>query len=107
MTVQNNEKKYVAFNGKEFIDEDNCKTYENACRIVAQKNVADCSKIISEYDLYNSMAGSEEYCYLIIKLTKENKDDQIYYFEKQLRMALENNLPIAVHSRDAIKVVLF
>lgn len=92
MMVQNNEnnkKKYVAFNGKEFINEDNCRTYENACRIVAQKNVMDCSKVISEYDLYNSMAGSEEYCYLIVKLTKENKDDII-----KLGKIYKDDLPI-------------
>ena len=36
--------------------------------------------------------------------TKENKDEQIYYFEKQLEIALENDFPIAIHSRDAIEL---
>ncbi len=36
--------------------------------------------------------------------TKDNKNEQIYFFEKQLEIALENNLPIAIHSRDAIEL---
>lgn len=36
--------------------------------------------------------------------TKEYKDLQIYYFEKQLEIALLNNLPVSIHSRDAIEL---
>mgnify|MGYP003312955777 FL=1 len=36
--------------------------------------------------------------------TKENKDLQIEYFEKQLQLSLEYNLPISIHSRDAIEL---
>ena len=36
--------------------------------------------------------------------TKEYKDLQIELFEKQLQLALEYNLPICVHSRDAIEL---
>lgn len=34
--------------------------------------------------------------------TKENKDEQIVLFCKQIEIALENNKPIVVHSRDSI-----
>lgn len=36
--------------------------------------------------------------------TKENKDLQIEYFEKQLQISLEYNLPVSIHSRDAIEL---
>ena len=36
--------------------------------------------------------------------TKEYKDLQIELFEKQLQLALEYNLPICIHSRDAIEL---
>ena len=36
--------------------------------------------------------------------TKENKDLQVEYFKKQLDLALELNMPISVHSRDAIEL---
>lgn len=36
--------------------------------------------------------------------TKENKDLQIKYFEKQLQLSLEYNLPVSIHSRDAIEL---
>lgn len=36
--------------------------------------------------------------------TKENKELQIEYFEKQLQLSLEYNLPICIHSRDAIEL---
>lgn len=36
--------------------------------------------------------------------TKENKDKQIDFFKKQLNIAQQNNLPISIHSRDAIEL---
>jgi len=36
--------------------------------------------------------------------TKEFKELQIYYFKKQLQMSLEYNLPVSIHSRDAIEL---
>ena len=36
--------------------------------------------------------------------TKEYKEEQIYYFEKQLKMAKKYDLPISIHSRDAIEL---
>lgn len=36
--------------------------------------------------------------------TKEFKDLQIEFFEKQLQMSLDYNLPICIHSRDAIEL---
>lgn len=36
--------------------------------------------------------------------TKENKDLQIEFFEKQLQISLEYNLPVSIHSRDAIEL---
>ena len=33
--------------------------------------------------------------------TKENKDNQIWLFEEQLKIAEEFNLPVVIHSRDA------
>lgn len=33
--------------------------------------------------------------------TKDNKEQQIYYFEKQLELAVKHNLPVIVHSREA------
>lgn len=36
--------------------------------------------------------------------TKEFKDLQIYFFKKQLQLALEFDLPISIHSRDAIEL---
>lgn len=36
--------------------------------------------------------------------TKENKDLQIDFFEKQLQLSLEYNLPVCIHSRDAIEL---
>lgn len=36
--------------------------------------------------------------------TKENKDLQIEFFEKQLQLSLEYNLPVCIHSRDAIEL---
>ena len=36
--------------------------------------------------------------------TKEYKEEQIYYFEKQLKIAKKYNLPISIHSRDAIEL---
>lgn len=36
--------------------------------------------------------------------TKENKDLQIEFFEKQLKLSLEYNLPVSIHSRDAIEL---
>lgn len=36
--------------------------------------------------------------------TKEFKDLQIEYFEKQLKMAKEFNLPVSIHTRDAMEL---
>lgn len=36
--------------------------------------------------------------------TKENKDLQIYFFKKQLELAKEFDLPVSIHSRDAIEL---
>lgn len=36
--------------------------------------------------------------------TKDNKDLQIYYFKKQLEIARNYNLPVSIHSRDAIEL---
>lgn len=36
--------------------------------------------------------------------TKEYKDLQIEYFKKQLQLSLEYNLPISIHTRDAIEL---
>lgn len=36
--------------------------------------------------------------------TKEFKDLQIEFFEKQLQMSLDYNLPVCIHSRDAIEL---
>ena len=35
--------------------------------------------------------------------TKENKDKQIYFFEKQLALAEKYNLPVIVHARESIQ----
>ena len=37
--------------------------------------------------------------------TKENKDKQIYFFEKQLSLAEKYNLPVIVHARESIQDV--
>ena len=42
--------------------------------------------------------GIDLYC------TKENKDLKVEYLKKQLDVALELNMPISVHSRDAIEL---
>ena len=34
--------------------------------------------------------------------TKDNKDKQIYFFEKQLKLAEKYNLPVIVHARESI-----
>ena len=34
--------------------------------------------------------------------TKENKDKQIYFFEKQLALAEKYNLPVIIHARESI-----
>lgn len=36
--------------------------------------------------------------------TKDNKDLQIEFFKKQLQLSLECNLPISIHTRDAIEL---
>lgn len=36
--------------------------------------------------------------------TKDNKDLQIEFFKKQLQLSLEYNLPISIHTRDAIEL---
>lgn len=36
--------------------------------------------------------------------TKDNKDLQILYFKKQLEIAKQFNLPVSIHSRDAIEL---
>ena len=36
--------------------------------------------------------------------TKEFKNLQIYYFEKQLELSLQYDLPVSIHSRDAIEL---
>lgn len=36
--------------------------------------------------------------------TKEYKDLQISYFEKQLQLSLDYNVPVCIHSRDAIEL---
>ena len=35
--------------------------------------------------------------------TKENKDKQIYFFEKQLALAEKYNLPVIIHARESIQ----
>ena len=35
--------------------------------------------------------------------TKDNKDKQIYFFEKQLSLAEKYNLPVIVHARDSVQ----
>lgn len=37
--------------------------------------------------------------------TKDNKDKQIYFFEKQLKLAEKYDLPVIVHAREAIQDV--
>lgn len=37
--------------------------------------------------------------------TKENKDKQIYFFEKQLELAEKYDLPVIVHARDSVQDV--
>lgn len=39
--------------------------------------------------------------------TKENKEKQIELFEKQLKIAEENNMPVVVHSREATKDTIY
>lgn len=36
--------------------------------------------------------------------TKQYKEKQIYYFKKQLQFSLEYDLPVSIHSRDAIEL---
>ena len=38
-------------------------------------------------------------------LTKDNKEKQIYFFEKQLELAEKYNLPVIVHARDSVQDV--
>ena len=68
-------KKYMSFDGKLFGDEKECKDYESALakvNIIALTTSSDC-KIVNEFDLYNEYAGSEEYYYLVAKVTESTK----------------------------------
>lgn len=68
-------KKYMSFDGKLFGDEKECKDYESALtkvNIIALTTSCDC-KIVNEFELYNEYAGCEDYCYLVVKVTKETK----------------------------------
>jgi hypothetical protein len=68
-------KKYMSYDGKLFSDEKKCKDYESALtkmNIIALTTSSDC-RIVNEFDMYNGYAGSEDYYYLVAKVTKDTK----------------------------------
>lgn len=68
-------KKYMSFDGKLFSNEKSCRDYESAltkANTVALVKSSDC-KIVCEFDIYNCCAGSEEYYYLVAKVTENTK----------------------------------
>jgi hypothetical protein len=75
ITNKTETKKYMSYDGKLFSNEKSCRDYESAltkANTVALVKSSDC-KIVCEFDIYNSYAGSEEYYYLVAKVTKDTK----------------------------------
>jgi len=67
--------KYRSYDGKLFSDKKMCADYESALtkvNTVALVKSSDC-KIVCEFDIYNGCAGSEEYYYLVAKVTEDTK----------------------------------
>lgn len=64
---------YVSFDGIEFEDDNNCRQYENAVKITTCQRLIAKGVKITEYDLYNGTAGSEEYYYLVLDVNLENR----------------------------------
>ena len=65
---------YISANGREFESEDDCKSYEKALKEVVNTEVLPMFKRVTELNLFNDYAGSEEYDYGIIKVTSDNYD---------------------------------
>lgn len=75
ITNKTETKKYMSYDGKLFSNEKSCRNYESAltkANTVALVKSSDC-KIVCEFDIYNGCAGSEEYYYLVAKVTEDTK----------------------------------
>jgi threonyl-tRNA synthetase len=65
---------YYSVDNKRFGTEDACKEYEKALKKVINTEVIPMFKQVSEWNVFNQWAGSEEFDYGIIKITEENFD---------------------------------
>lgn len=72
--VKQNVEVYYSVDNKRFVSEDNCREYEKALKKVVNTEVIPMFKQVSEWDVFNQWAGSEEFNYGIIKVTEDNFD---------------------------------
>lgn len=75
ITNKTETEKYMSYDGKLFSNEKSCRNYESAltkANTVSLVKSNDC-KIVCEFDIYNGYAGSEEYYYLVAKVTEDTK----------------------------------
>lgn len=70
--IKTTEKFYIAADGKAFEFKDECEEYEKALRVATNEVVLPMFKRISEYDIFDGYAGSEDYEYGLIKVTVDN-----------------------------------
>lgn len=66
---------YTSVDGVQFTSETECKEYETALKKVYNTRVQPKFKIVNENDFFSNWAGSEEFEYGVIKVTKDNYDD--------------------------------
>ena len=72
--VKQNVEVYYSVDNKRFVSEDNCREYEKALKKVVNTEVVPMFKQVSEWDVFNQWAGSEEFYLGIIKITEDNFD---------------------------------
>lgn len=65
---------YKSLDGYTFDSEEKCNEYEKALKKVISTEVIPMFKQVSEWDVFNQWAGSEEFNYGIIKVTEDNFD---------------------------------
>ena len=68
------EVEYKSLDGYTFDSEEKCNEYEKALKKVISTEVIPMFKQVSEWNVFNQWAGSEEFNYGIIKVTEDNFD---------------------------------
>lgn len=107
--VKQNVTVYKSLDGYTFDTEEKCKEYEKALKKVVSTEVIPMFKQVSEWEVFNQWAGSEEFNYGIIRVTEDNFDKlRLFADLNECCEGVTYNGTVHKFTRDYIdKVVLF